>query len=82
MSQRTRTPEEVKAELQRRGISISGWAVAHGVSTNIVHEVLSGRKKGLRGQSHRVAVLLGLKEGEVVDDPTKVDLRVTARRVA
>lgn len=82
MSVRTRTPDEVKAEFKRRGISIAGWAVAHGVSTSIVHEVLAGRKKGLRGQSHKVAVLLGLKDGEVTEDLAKVDLRVKQRRVA
>jgi len=29
------------------------------------YQVLSGRKKGRRGESHRVAVLLGMKEGVV-----------------
>lgn len=61
----TRTPEEIRAEFQRNGISIASWATANGFSTNLVFEVLAGRKKAIRGQSHQIAVLLGLKEGVV-----------------
>ena len=61
----TRTPEQVRAEFQRNGISIAGWATANGFSTNLVFEVLAGRKKAIRGQSHQIAVKLGLKEGEI-----------------
>ncbi len=60
-----RTAEEARAELQRQGISISGWATANGFSTNLVFEVLAGRKKCLRGQSHNIAVKLGLKVGAI-----------------
>lgn len=75
----TRTPEEVRAEFQRNGISIASWASAHGFNTNLVFEVLAGRKKGIRGQSHQIAVLLGLKEGEVTT-AREFDLRI--RRTA
>lgn len=34
----------------------------------MVLEVLAGRKQGVRGQAHRIAVKLGLKEGEVVEE--------------
>lgn len=71
----TRTPEEVRAEFQRNGISIASWASAHGFNTNLVFEVLAGRKKGIRGQSHQIAVLLGLKEGEVTT-AREFDLRI------
>ena len=81
-----RTPEEIRAEFQRNGISIASWATAHGFNTHLVFEVLAGRKKGVRGQSHKIAVLLGLKEGEVTT-PRDFDLRVskpgfTSRAVA
>ncbi|MFZ5659171.1 MAG: DNA-binding protein [Pseudomonadota bacterium] len=62
-----RTKEEVLAEFQRKGIAVAAWATAHGFNTNLVWEVLAGRKKGVRGQSHKIAVMLGLKEGEVAD---------------
>lgn len=63
-----RTAAEAKAEFERKGISITAWALKNGYSPNLVFEVLAGRKKGDRGQSHKIAVHLGLKEGEIVDD--------------
>lgn len=67
----TRTAEEAKTELRRQGISISQWAIANGFSTNLVFEVLAGRKKCVRGQAHRIAIKLGLKEGEICTDPAR-----------
>ena len=61
-----RTPEEVRNDFARKGISIAQWSVANGFSSNLVFDVLSGRKKGIRGQCHRIAVKLGLKEGDIV----------------
>jgi gp16 family phage-associated protein len=61
-----RTAQQVRAEFERKGLSIAGWARKHGVSRQVVYEVLAGRKKCKRGQSHKVAVLLGLKHGEIV----------------
>ncbi|WP_339665839.1 DNA-binding protein [uncultured Pseudomonas sp.] len=63
-----RTPEQVREELANKGISVSKWAAANGFSVNLVFEVLAGRKQGIRGQSHNIAVKLGLKEGEVVEE--------------
>ena len=34
-----RTPDEARAELQRKGISISKWATANGFSINLVFDV-------------------------------------------
>lgn len=64
-----RTPDDVRAELKRQGVSITSWATANGFSTNLVIEVLAGRKKCTRGQSHNIAVKLGLKEGEICANP-------------
>lgn len=63
-----RTSKDVREEFQRKGVSIASWARANGFETNSVFEVLSGRKKGVRGQSHKIAVKLGLKKGEIVED--------------
>ena len=63
-----RTSDDVRKEFNRKGISIASWASANGFETNLVFEVLSGRKKGIRGQSHKIAVKLGLKQGEIVED--------------
>lgn len=71
-----RTPEEVRAEFKRKGVSIASWATANNLNVNMVFEVLSGRKKGIRGQAHKIAVLLGLKEGEVIP-PSQVATTMT-----
>ena len=58
-----RNGDEIRAEFARRGLSISGWARSHGYSAQLVYGVLAGRNRGLRGQSHEIAVRLGLKHG-------------------
>lgn len=63
-----RTPDEVREDFKHKGLSISQWAAANGYSTNLVFEVLAGRKKAVRGQSHKIAVALGLKDGVIVTD--------------
>lgn len=63
-----RTHDEARAEFKRMGVSVTAWALANGFSTNLVFEVLAGRKKCIRGQAHKVAVKLGLKEGTICDD--------------
>lgn len=64
MAKTLRTPSEVRQEFARLGCSISEWARASGYSVPLVYQVLSGTRKAMRGQSHDIAVALGLKEGE------------------
>ena len=70
-TKRLKTPEQARAEFERRGLSIAAWAGQNGVHANLVYEILAGnpRRRCLRGQSHRVAVLLGLKAGELGGSP-------------
>lgn len=63
-----RTPEEARAAIRRTGVPITQWAIANGFSPNLVFEVLSNRRKPTRGQTHNIAVALGIKEGEIVTD--------------
>ena len=60
------TPNQAKAELVRRGLSVPQWAKAHKLAAPVVYRVLSGRCLGLRGAGHKAAVLLGIKDGEIV----------------
>jgi gp16 family phage-associated protein len=53
---------QVKARFKAEGVSISEWARANGFSVVMVYRVLDGQVKGLRGESHRIAVALGLKK--------------------
>ncbi len=64
---RVKSRAQVRAEFRRAGVSIADWARQHKVPAGLVYEVLSDRSKRrcVRGASHRVAVLLGLKQGEI-----------------
>lgn len=62
---RQKTREEVLNEFNRKGRSIRGWALQHGLQPSVVHGVLKGRLAGNIGESHKAAVKLGLKDGEI-----------------
>lgn len=62
-----RTTDEVREELARRGIAINEWAREMGFSPGLVHQILAGRLRCTRGESHKVAVMLGLKKGVIGD---------------
>lgn len=62
----TRTPEAARADLERRGISVAEFARTHSLQYSTVYQVLTGDKKGRRGEAHRAAVLLGIKAGEII----------------
>ncbi len=57
------------AELRAAGISIAEWARDHGFDRNLVYSVLSGDRRALRGQSHDIAVSLGIKKGRLRRPP-------------
>lgn len=59
------TPEQARAKLDREGISIAEFSRMHGLNKNLVSDLLNGRKKGKRGEAHRAAVLLGIKDGVI-----------------
>lgn len=65
-----KTREQVRKEFANQGLSYSAWARKHGYSPNLVIEIVNDsdrapRRKCLRGDSHNIAVDLGLKEGQV-----------------
>lgn len=51
--------------LNQLGVTAKEWAEQHQLTPSTVYAVLNGQKKCLRGESHRAAVLLGIKEGTV-----------------
>lgn len=59
--------DRVRQSFRDAGISITEWANAHGFARMTVVDVLRGHRAGHRGEAHRVAVALGLKNGTVVD---------------
>lgn len=58
-----KTPEEVQEEFTRSGASIADWARKMGFNPKRVYDVLQRRSPGARGEAHRIAVKLGLKDG-------------------
>lgn len=63
--------EAARRHLYDEGVSVIDWARANGFDVHLVYGVLSGRSRASRGESHRIAVALGLK-------PKPAGLRVPA----
>jgi gp16 family phage-associated protein len=66
-AKRLRSLKEVRAAFNREGKSVTGWAREHGFTPALVFMVLGGKRPCLRGQSHRIAVKLGIKDGVIAD---------------
>ena len=60
-----RTLEEIEREFDHKGISKADWAREHGIRPGVLYEIFSRRSSCKRGEAHRAAVLLGLKEGVI-----------------
>lgn len=63
----TLTPQQARENLNKRGISSAEFARQHDLHPRLVCAVLAGRLTCRIGQSHRAAVLLGMKQGEICD---------------
>lgn len=65
----TYAPEQAcksaRERLEKQGITIRAFAEEHDLHESTVYAVINGQKKCLRGEAHRAAVLLGIKEGTV-----------------
>lgn len=53
----------VKLIFDESGVSVAEWARVNGFSSALVYQVLEGNRKCLRGQSHQIAIALGIKQG-------------------
>ena len=60
-----KTTEQVRAEFEEYGVSVSEWARQRGFSQQLVYQIIAGRRLATRGQSHQIAVALGLKVGKI-----------------
>jgi len=64
--QNVKTLAEAREQhFNRIGKPVTEWARENGFKPNLVYEVLRGRILCKHGKSHKIAVLLGLKEGEI-----------------
>lgn len=57
--------EEVKQQFRDAGVSVLDWSRANGFNPRVVYTVLNDRRPAVRGESHRIAVALGLKRSGV-----------------
>lgn len=62
------TPEQVKENFKKRGITFTDWAEENGYRPQAVIRVLNGFSKASRGQGHEIAVKLGLKQEQTNGD--------------
>jgi gp16 family phage-associated protein len=63
-----RTREEVLNDFRRKGISIAAAARSIGIDRATVYHVLHKDNPNSFGKAHKAAVLLGIKDGEIVED--------------
>jgi gp16 family phage-associated protein len=66
-----KTKEQVIDEFRTRGDTVPDWAERHGFHVESVRSVIYGKSKARRGNAHKIAVLLGLKDGEIIDKRKK-----------
>lgn len=64
-----RTAAQAKAWLEHQGKSVQEFARENSIDPATTYQVLAGRKKGRRGEAHKVAVLLGMKDGIIPSEP-------------
>lgn len=74
--------EVIRRELARIGKTQADIARELNVDQSTVQGVLCGRLKGSRGDAHKVAVVLGLKDGVIVDDAMPIAEAVKAALAA
>ena len=56
--------DAVRRRFYSQGKTVTDWAREHGFDVHLVYGVLNGRLRARRGESHRIAVALGLKAVE------------------
>jgi gp16 family phage-associated protein len=57
--------QQARETLDKRGQSAKDFAEQHNLNPSTVYAVLSGQSRCRRGEAHRAAVLLGIKDGVI-----------------
>lgn len=57
--------ERAKHRIYNQGKTIREWALENHFNPLLVYRFLQGTQKGRNGESHRIAVALGVKKEEV-----------------
>jgi gp16 family phage-associated protein len=64
----TKTPAQALAELTSKGLSMNRWARMNGLNPATVRAVLTQGRPYRIGESHKAAVKLGMKIGEIIEE--------------
>lgn len=64
-AKKVKTLAEARADFHCSGKTVISWAKEKGFSINLTYMVLAGKRPALRGQSHCIAVQLGIKDGMI-----------------
>ena len=70
-----RTAAQAREWFNHQGLSVSEWCRQHGFGISLTRQILAGQKPCHRGQSHQIAVLLGMKAGEITRTPAEARQR-------
>ena len=73
-----KTSQQIREEFELNGDSISRWAIDNGFAPSLVYRVLSSAKLPKRGQSHDIAVMLGMKKGSASESRAQTRVRMKA----
>ncbi|MCP5254038.1 MAG: helix-turn-helix domain-containing protein [Zoogloeaceae bacterium] len=63
-----KTRGEIIEDCRRKGISIAALARTIGIDRMTVYRVLHDERANSYGKAHKAAVLLGIKDGVIVED--------------
>lgn len=63
-----KTAYEIRTLFEVNGQSVAAWARNNGFSPALVYRVLRGESPAKRGQTHRIAVSLGLRKAPSPDE--------------
>ncbi|MFN3437816.1 MAG: DNA-binding protein [Acidovorax sp.] len=78
-----KTRQQVREEFASRGLAYADWARQKGYSPTLVSMIVNDnegapQRKCLRGESHNIAVELGLKQGTVSQPMTRPRIQLAA----
>ena len=59
--------KQAREDFSDSGISIAEWARVNNFSPDLVYRILKNNKVPIRGESHKIAVKLGIKEQKNMD---------------
>ncbi|HGP3418895.1 TPA: DNA-binding protein [Acinetobacter baumannii] len=62
-----KTIKQVRDDFDQSGTSIAEWARINNFSPDLVYRILKTNKIPVRGESHKIAVKLGIKEQKNMD---------------